>query len=76
MIQPKGEKLKLADINHKASLDVVYYEILDRLQDYLNAHGIKKTVNEVVSEIASPDVKDIFASFMANPITDEQFFQA
>ena len=46
--------------NTASSMDVINYEAALRLQDYLFANGINKTVEEVVASLESPDVISIF----------------
>ena len=54
---------------------IIYNEILGLIEEYLNKHGIKKDVEQVINEIASPDVKAILINIHKEKVSEKEFYE-
>lgn len=52
------------------SFHLVNYEFKQRLEDYINTHGLKLSFDDVLKNLGSDDVKQILLALKDHPTTD------
>ncbi|XP_033645482.1 mandelamide hydrolase-like [Asterias rubens] len=65
----EGEVPGVAEMFSSYFLPTINYEFIPRLQEYLDHHGHRVPVEEVVNKIASPDVREVFQSIVQHPVS-------
>ncbi|XP_033646107.1 mandelamide hydrolase-like [Asterias rubens] len=73
IIIDEGEVPGVAEMVEKYIMPTINYELLPRLEEYMEHHGHKVTVEDVFNKIASPDVKELFKDTMKNPVSPELY---
>jgi len=60
------------------SFHIVNYEFKQRLEDYLNSHGLaeKLSFEKILANLGSDDVKQILLALKDHPSTAQEFFDA
>ncbi len=69
----EGEVPGVAEMFEKHHDPSIHYELIPRLEEYMEHHGHKVTAEEVFDKIASPDVKGYFEAVMKTPVSPDLY---
>jgi len=67
---------QLAELNQRVGFPIVLFETGEQMPEYLQRFAPELSMNELVEQIASPDVREVMGMVMAKQISAEDYRQA